>query len=71
MSVHEFADSKLYFDEKQAAAKRRNGMDRPGRAWPSPDSARSESPRKNIRYYRHRVERHHRAKDSRRMVVPY
>ena len=69
MFVHKFADFKLYFDAKQAAAKRRNGMDRPGRAWPSPESARSEGPRRNIRYYRLRDERHHRARDSRIMVV--
>ena len=40
-------------------------MDRPGRPRPSPESARSEGPRRNIRYDRHRVERHQRGRDSR------
>ena len=39
MFVQEFADFKLYFDDKQAAARRRDGMDRPGRARPSPESS--------------------------------
>ena len=72
---------------QQAAARRRDGMDRPGRARPSPESARSEGPRRNIMYNRHRVERHQRGRDSRechprdrpstgprrkkRMVVPF
>ena len=65
MSVQEFAEFKYYFDDKQAAARRRDGMDRPGRARPSPESARSEGSRRNIMYDRHRVERHHLGRDSR------
>ena len=65
MSVQEFAELKYYFDDKQAAARRRDGMDRPGRARPSPESARSEGPRRNIRYDRHKAERHQRGRDSR------
>ena len=64
MSVQEFADFKLYFDAKQAAAKRKDGMDQPGRARPSPESARNEGPPRNVRYDSHRVERHRRGKDS-------
>ena len=65
MSVQEFAELKYYFDDKEAAARRKDGMDRPGRARSSPESARSEGPRRNIRYDRHRVERRHRGRDSR------
>ena len=65
MSVQEFAELKYYFDDKQAAARRRDSMDRPGRTRSSPESARSEGPRRNIRYDRHKVERHQRGRDSR------
>ena len=65
MSVQEFSGFKLYFDEKQTAARRRDGMNRPGRARPPPESARSEGPRRNITYHHHRVERQHRGRDSR------
>ena len=34
---------------QQAAARRMDGMDQPGRARPAPESARSEGPRRNIR----------------------
>ena len=47
-------------------ARRRDSMDRPGCSRPSPESAQSEGPRRNIRYDRHRVERHQRGRDSRK-----
>ena len=59
MSVKEFAELKFYFDDKQAAARRRGSTNRPGRARPPPESARSEGPR---RYDSHRVESHQRGK---------
>ena len=64
MSIQEFTDFKFYFDAKQAAAKRRDGMDRPGRGRPSPESARSEGSPRNVTYDRNRAERHHRRRDD-------
>ena len=62
MSVKEFAELEFYFDDKPAAERRRDSTDRPGRARPPPESARSEGPR---RQDSHRVERHQRGRDSR------
>ena len=62
MTVKEFAELKLDFDAKPAASRRRDSADRPGRARPPPESARSDAPR---RQDSHRVERHQRGRDSR------
>ena len=65
MSVQKIAELKFNFDDKQAAARRRDSTDRPGRVRASPESTRSEGPRRSTRYDSHRVERHQGGRDSR------
>ena len=43
--IVERVDFNIYFDGKQKAARKRDGMDRPGRGRPSQEDARSQAPR--------------------------
>ena len=44
LSMKEYVDFKIYSDGKQKAARKRDGMDRPGRGRPSQEDARSQAP---------------------------
>ena len=70
LSVKAFADFKFYLKAKREAAKRCEGVNRPGRGWLAQGSVRCEDPPRDGKCDRSRGERRHRRKDSRERRPP-
>ena len=63
--MKEYVDFKIYFEGKQEAARKRDGMDRQESGGPSQEDARSQAPPRDDRHDRNSGDRYLRRKDSR------